>query len=314
MGLTRFYVQEFEGQVPAVGVADGAADVAEVVLPCGASRAPVDCDAAPAVMPQLCRLSEQESRHCAKVLRLREGDPIEVTDGKGALYAAVLQRVNDTCCEARIEAVLAFGGAPSPVRIVMAPTKQSERMEWFVEKATEMGVGGFGFVQTHRTERNKLSLERMEKIVVSAMKQSLQRFKPTLSPLCTWKEFIAQERGDMASSAAADTSAALAGVAAPAPTASPTASAPPLKFIAYCGEEYPRVELAHLLRGAAQNRLRPQGLTVLIGPEGDFTPEEVKQAVEVGYTPVLLGPTRLRAETAALYAACAAQLSQLETR
>lgn len=285
MGLTRFYVQEFEGQVPAV-------------------------------MPQFCRLSEQESRHCAKVLRLREGDKIEVTDGKGALYAAVLQNVNDTCCEARIEAVLAFGGAPSPVRIVMAPTKQSERMEWFVEKATEMGVGGFGFVQTHRTERNKLSLERMEKIVVSAMKQSLQRFKPTLSPLCTWKEFIAQERGDMASSAAADTSAALAGVAATAPTASPTASSHEpraLKFIAYCGEEYPRVELAHLLRGAAQNRLRPCGLTVLIGPEGDFTPEEVKQAVEVGYTPVLLGPTRLRAETAALYAACAAQLSLLET-
>lgn len=294
MGLTRFYVQEFEGQAPAVGaVAVSGGSAARADAPGGASPASVGCDAAPTVMPQLCRLSEQESRHCAKVLRLREGDKIEVTDGKGALYAAVLQRVNDTCCEARIEKVLACGGAPSPVRIVMAPTKQSERMEWFVEKATEMGVGGFGFVQTHRTERNKLSLERMEKIVVSAMKQSLQRFKPTLSPLCTWKEFIAQESTPPRE---------------PAPT---TARA--LKFIAYCGEEYPRVELAHLLRGAAQNRLRPQGLTVLIGPEGDFTPEEVKQAVNVGYTPVLLGPTRLRAETAALYAACAAQLSLLET-
>ncbi len=280
MGLTRFYVQRFEGQVPAVGAAD---------VPASGGSAPADVAVAPAptVMPQFCYLTEQESRHCAKVMRLRAGDKIEVTDGEGALYAAVLQSVNDTCCEARIEMVLASGGAPSPVRIVMAPTKQSERMEWFVEKATEMGVGQFGFVQTLRTERNKLSLERMEKIVIAAMKQSLQRFKPQLSPLCTWKEFLARET--------------------PAP-------ASPLKFIAYCGEEYPRIELAHLLRGAAQNRPRPQGLTVLIGPEGDFTPEEVKQAVEVGYTPVLLGPTRLRAETAALYAACAAQLSQLETR
>ena len=134
----------------------------------------------------------------------------------------------------------------------------------------------------------------MEKIVVSAMKQSLQRYKPRLEPLCTWREFMAAERA--------------AGVMAEARHAvEPEA---PIKCIAYCGEQYPRVELAALLR-QAQDRLRAGGLTVLIGPEGDFTPEEVAEAVQAGYTPVLLGPTRLRAETAALYAACAAQLALL---
>lgn len=250
--------------------------------------------------PELCYLTEQESQHCAKVLRLRAGDEIEVTDGEGALYRAVLQQVDFKCCEARVEAVLATadasvgaacGGRPR-VCIVMAPTKQTDRLEWFLEKATEMGTGAFGFVRTHRTERDKLPVERLEKIVVSAMKQSLQRYKPQIEPLCTWREFMAAERAGAAGAPAADS-----GVA-------------PLKCIAYCGPEYPRVELAALLR-QAQDRLKAGGLTVLIGPEGDFTPEEVTEAVQAGYTPVLLGPTRLRAETAALYAACAAQLALL---
>lgn len=276
--------------------------------------------------PELCYLTEQESQHCAKVLRLRAGDEIEVTDGEGALYRAVLQQVDIKGCEARVEAVLATadasvgaacGGRPR-VCIVMAPTKQTDRLEWFLEKATEMGTGAFGFVRTHRTERDKLPAERLEKIVVSAMKQSLQRYKPRIEPLCTWREFMAAERAGMTElpEAGALASAGTGGVldaagacgAAGAPAAASEVA--PLKCIAYCGPEYPRVELAALLR-QAQDRLRAGGLTVLIGPEGDFTTEEVAEAVQVGYTPVLLGPTRLRAETAALYAACAAQLALL---
>lgn len=289
MGLTRFYARRFEGSAPR----------------------PVDGGAADSMVPapEVCYLTEQESQHCAKVLRLRAGDVIEVTDGEGALYRAVLQYVDVKGCEARIENVLAtadsddrasgLGGRPC-VRIVMAPTKQTDRMEWFLEKATEMGTGAFGFVRTHRTERDKLPAERMEKILVSAMKQSLQRYKPQLEPLCTWREFMTAERAD-AVSGAADAMAEARHAVEPAV---------PIKCIAYCGEQYPRVELAALLR-RAQDRLRAGGLTVLIGPEGDFTPEEVAEAVQAGYTPVLLGPTRLRAETAALYAACAAQLALL---
>lgn len=269
MGLTRFYARRFEG---------------------GASVG------AQAAVPAVCYLTDQESQHCAKVLRLRAGDAIEVTDGEGALYRAVLEAVDVKCCEARIEEVLAVaeGGAgrPAPVRIVMAPTKQTDRMEWFLEKATEMGTAAFGFVQTHRTERDRLPADRMDKILVSAMKQSLQRYKPRLEPLCTWREFMERER------------------AAGAPEPRAVTDSAPLRCIAYCGAQYPRVELAALLRQAS-DRLRRGGLTVLIGPEGDFTPEEMAEAVAAGYTPVLLGPNRLRAETAALYAACAAQLALL---
>lgn len=267
MGLTRFYARRF----------DGCASVG-----------------AQAAVPAVCYLTDQESQHCAKVLRLRAGDAIEVTDGEGALYRAVLEAVDVKGCEARIEEVLAVAepGRGGRVRIVMAPTKQTDRMEWFLEKATEMGTAAFGFVRTHRTERDRLPEDRMEKILVSAMKQSLQRYKPQLEPLCTWREFMGKER------------------AAGAPEPPAGADSAPLRCIAYCGAQYPRVELAALLH-QTPDRLRRGGLTVLIGPEGDFTPEEVAEAVQVGYIPVLLGPNRLRAETAALYAACAAQLALL---
>lgn len=322
MGLTRFYATRFEGRAPRPvdGGACGAARVSAVGaagVSGGAMAVAADGSAGAAgsmvPAPELCYLTEQESQHCAKVLRLRAGDEIEVTDGEGALYRAVLQQVDVKGCEARVEAVLATadvsaadasvgaacGGRPR-VRIVMAPTKQTDRLEWFLEKATEMGTGAFGFVRTHRTERDKLPAERLEKIVVSAMKQSLQRYKPRIEPLCTWREFMAAERAGFASGAPA----------AGADGAGAGSAQAPLKCIAYCGPEYPRVELAALLR-QAQDRLKAGGLTVLIGPEGDFTPEEVAEAVQAGYTPVLLGPTRLRAETAALYAACAAQLALL---
>ena len=267
MGLTRFYARRF----------DGCASVGTH-----------------AAVPAVCYLTDQESQHCARVMRLRPGDAIEVTDGEGALYRAVLEAVDVKCCAARVEEVLAVADPErrGRVRIVMAPTKQTDRMEWFLEKATEMGTAAFGFVRTHRTERDRLPEDRMEKILVSAMKQSLQRYKPRLEPLCTWRGFMEGERAAGAPEPPADMDSA------------------PLKCIAYCGAQYPRVELAALLRQAS-DRLRRGGLTVLIGPEGDFTPEEVAEAVQVGYIPVLLGPNRLRAETAALYAACAAQLALL---
>ncbi|MDE7149296.1 MAG: 16S rRNA (uracil(1498)-N(3))-methyltransferase [Bacteroidales bacterium] len=285
MGLTRFYARWFDGCASVASEAAGTVSA-----------------------PEICYLTEQESQHCAKVLRMRAGDVIEVTDGEGALYRAVLQQVDVKCCEARIETVLAMadaasGGRPR-VRIVMAPTKQTDRMEWFLEKATEMGTDCFGFVRTHRTERDKLPADRMEKILVSAMKQSLQRYKPRLEPLCTWRAFMEAERAAGAPAGAGVALDAEACRAAGRPDSGP------LKCIAYCGEQYPRVELAALLR-QAQDRLKAGGLTVLIGPEGDFTPEEVAEAVQAGYVPVLLGPNRLRAETAALYAACAAQLAWL---
>lgn len=322
MGLTRFYARRFEGSAPRP--VDGGAMAVAADGPAGAavsaSEAGVASPGAAGTVsaPEICYLTEQESQHCAKVLRMRVGDVIEVTDGEGALYRAVLQQVDVKCCEARVETVLATAetddrasglGGRSRVRIVMAPTKQTDRMEWFLEKATEMGTGAFGFVRTHRTERDKLPAERMEKILVSAMKQSLQRYKPGLSPLCTWREFMEAERMAV-QGAGAPAGAGVALDAGACRAVGRPDSSGPLKCIAYCGEQYPRIELAALLR-QAQDRLRAGGLTVLIGPEGDFTPEEVAEAVQIGYTPVLLGPNRLRAETAALYAACAAQLALL---
>lgn len=232
---------------------------------------------APTQQNGLCRLSESESRHCAKVLRLREGEQVWLCDGLGFLYVAELVSVNEKACMARIHKVLREpekdGNVRPGVHIVMAPTKNMERTEWFLEKATEVGLGGVSFIQTEHSERKVVKMERVESILVSAMKQSQQAYLPLADEMCPLEEFLERRLPLLEQDY-------------------------PQKFIAYCGPEYPKNDYLSLLRPQ-------QGVQVMIGPEGDFSAAEVSKCVEKGYVPVSLGSTRLRTETAALFAAWA---------
>ena len=262
----------------------------------------------------ICSLSPEESFHCAKVLRMRPGQALRLTDGNGLLCDAELAVVDARCCAAQVTRVLKRpdeeGNTRPSVHIVMAPTKNMDRTEWFLEKAIEVGLGRASFVQCARSERKSLKMERLEAIAVSAMKQSLHTYLPRIDGLCSLETFLDKEARDFASRS--EKSEASLPVQATSDTLpNPLLSEekknedkgenrnrPLQKFIAYCSPEYEKKDYLKLLDPKADAR-------VLIGPEGDFSPEEVALCVEHGYIPVSLGESRLRTETAALYAAWA---------
>ncbi|MCM1532148.1 MAG: 16S rRNA (uracil(1498)-N(3))-methyltransferase [Bacteroides sp.] len=232
---------------------------------------------APETVNGECRLSPAESRHCAKVLRLRPGQQVWVTDGAGFMYSAELTLVGEKACMARVGEVLKTPDTPGNrrpgVHIVMAPTKNMERTEWFLEKATEVGLGSVSFICTEHSERKVVKTARVEAILVAAMKQSQQAYLPLHGEMCSLNEYLkaAEKRAE-------DTKRQ--------------------KFIAYCGAEYERKSYLDLLN-------LDSDVEVMIGPEGDFSPDEVARCVKAGYIPVTLGDTRLRTETAALFSAWA---------
>ena len=210
-------------------------------------------------------LSEEEAAHALRVLRLSIGAELEITDGKGNLYKAVISSIAGKHCYVEAKEVLPMPkGWNGNIHIAVAPTKNMDRIEWFAEKATEIGLDALTFVNCRFSERKVIKTERVERIVVSAMKQSLKYSKPMVDEMVDFKKFISQERSGE-------------------------------KYIAHCydGEK-------NMLKDIHQAGC---DATVLIGPEGDFSPEEVKMAMEAGYKPVSLGNSRLRTETAAL-AAC----------
>ena len=210
-------------------------------------------------------LSEEEAAHALRVLRLSIGAELEITDGKGNLYKAVISSIAGKHCYVEAKEVLPMPkGWNGNIHIAVAPTKNMDRIEWFAEKATEIGLDALTFVNCRFSERKVIKTERVERIVVSAMKQSLKYSKPVVDDMVDFKKFISQERSGE-------------------------------KYIAHCydGEK-------NMLKDIHQAGC---DATVLIGPEGDFSPEEVKMAMEAGYNPVSLGNSRLRTETAAL-AAC----------
>lgn len=209
-------------------------------------------------------LSEEEAAHAIRVLRLSVGSELEITDGKGNLYRSVISSIAGKHCYVEIkEAVEMKKGWNGNIHIAVAPTKNMDRMEWLAEKATEVGLDALTFLNCRFSERKVVKNERVERIVVSAMKQSLKYRKPDVEEMTDFKKFVSAER-------------------------------PGAKYIAHCydGE---RLSLKDI---------HPAGedATILIGPEGDFSPEEVKTAIEAGYKPVSLGSSRLRTETAALMA------------
>lgn len=210
-------------------------------------------------------LPEEEAVHCVKVLRLSQGDEILLTDGRGCFYKAEITVVGGKRCLFAVKERM----PQSPLwrghlHIAMAPTKNMERTEWFAEKATEIGLDELTFINCRFSERKVIKTERIEKILVSAMKQSLKARKPLLNEMIPFDKFVSREwKGK--------------------------------KFIAHCHEGEKPLLKNCLLPG--------EDALVMIGPEGDFSPEEVEKAEACGFCPVSLGRSRLRTETAAL-AAC----------
>ncbi len=207
-------------------------------------------------------LPEEEAAHCVRVLRLSQGDEVELTDGLGSFYRAEISAISGKRCLVSVkeqkEHPLLWSGH---LHIAMAPTKNMDRTEWFAEKATEIGFDELTFLNCRFSERKVIKTERIEKILVSAMKQSLKARKPILNEMTDFNKFV--EKGWTGQ-----------------------------KFIAHCHEgEKPLLK----------NVITPgEDALVLIGPEGDFSPEEVQKAIACGFQPISLGKARLRTETAAL--------------
>ena len=216
----------------------------------------------------ICRLGEEESAHCVRVLRHRAGDRINIIDGHGTMYECTLVADSPKGAEARIEqAHQNWGGHPYDLTMAVCPTKNIDRYEWFAEKATEFGVDRIVPVIGEHSERKILKPERMNRILLSAAKQSLKASIPELSDKISVREFIES-----------------------------TAEKDALKMIAYCFEDgQERTSIREVLE-----KNDAKEVIVLIGPEGDFSREEADAAVAAGYVPVHIGESRLRTETAAL--------------
>ena len=212
-------------------------------------------------------LSEEESGHCVRVLRYSVGDEILITDGRGTTYTARITNPHPKHCEFDIisrekqERHHAFH-----LHIALAPTKNIERMEWAIEKCVEIGVDEITPLLCRFSERKQLRIDRLEKIILSAAKQSLTPYLPVLHELTPYDEFLKGQRDNVQCT----------------------------KFIAHCYKEDKRVLKDEIERG--------RDVLVLIGPEGDFSEQEIADALAIGFIPVSLGNSRLRTETAAVVA------------
>lgn len=208
-------------------------------------------------------LNPDESRHCTKVLRKKTGDVIQITDGIGTIYQARLTESKSEKCSFKIESKQKEEKRPFNIHIAIAPTKNPDRTEWFVEKAIEIGVDEISFLLCDNSERAALKTDRLEKLAISAMKQSLRSTFTKINHMVLLKDFVA---GTNATS----------------------------KYIAYVDQANPD----HLLKIA----IPKSDYLVLIGPEGDFSKKELALAVDYHYKKVSLGTSRLRTETAGVVA------------
>lgn len=225
---------------------------------------------------QVNELPADEAMHAMRVLRLKGGDELFLMDGVGNFYRAQVTIAATHHCYYEILEVLPQERQwKGHFHLAIAPTKMMDRIEWMVEKATEVGVDEISFLNCAFSERRVVKNPRIEKIIVSAMKQSHKAWKPVLNEMSTFAHFIEQPRSGV-------------------------------KYIAHCYDEIPRVNLFDELRKTPDET----EMTVLIGPEGDFSIDEVRQAVDHGYQSVSLGTSRLRTETAGLAAVMMMQLSK----
>ena len=207
-------------------------------------------------------LEESESKHCVRVLRHGVGDKLVLVDGKGGWYEAIITDANPKRCAVEVSnEIQNFEKRDYYVHLAVAPTKNIDRFEWFVEKATEIGIDEITPLLCEHSERKQINVDRIEKVAVAAMKQSLKAFLPRLNNLTNFETFCKNEREG-------------------------------LRFIAHCEEE----QKSHLF-----SQLKPkEKVVILIGPEGDFSREEIELAKKTGFGEVSLGNSRLRTETAAV--------------
>jgi len=209
-------------------------------------------------------LPEEESQHAVKVLRLQVGEEITLIDGAGGFFKAKITNPHPKHCSFEItETILEYGKRDFHLHIAIAPTKNIERLEWFIEKATEIGIDEITPIICRFSERKVIKAERLEKIIVSAAKQSLKAYLPILNPLCSFDELLKNHHASQ-------------------------------KFIAHCYDDDKR-----LLQNEIQTS---KDVLILIGPEGDFSKEEVQKSLSAGFIPVSLGNSRLRTETAGVVA------------
>ena len=218
-------------------------------------------------------LPAEESTHALRVLRLQPGDEMFLLDGEGHVYKAVVTMTGKHCYYEIVANESQQRTWSVDIRLAIAPTKMMERMEWLAEKATEIGFDELAFLDCKFSERKTLRIDRIEKIVVSAMKQSRKPFLPKVKALCKFDDFVQNATEGH-------------------------------RYIAHCYAEVERKDLFEELTNIDDDA----PVTVMIGPEGDFSIEEVRRAVSAGFVSLSLGSSRLRTETAGLYAVMMSQL------
>ncbi len=213
-------------------------------------------------------LNEEESKHCVRVLRRGIGDTLHITDGVGNLFYCRIVSDNPKRCEVEVVShTEEYEKLNYNLTMAVAPTKNIERFEWFLEKATEIGVGEFIPLQVSHSERKTIKYDRELRVITSAVKQSLKAYHPALRDVTSLAELLSEKPAGQ-------------------------------RFIAHCGEALSTSGKSHLA-----DVVEAKGdILILIGPEGDFSPEEVKAAVEAGFVEITLGEQRLRTETAAVMA------------
>lgn len=209
-------------------------------------------------------LSEEESKHAVRVLRLSAGSMIHLVDGRGGMYKTEIIEAHPKRTSLRIIHVEEnYNPSTYHLHIAVAPTKNIDRIEWFLEKATEIGLQEFTPVICAHSERKEVKIERLEKVAVAAMKQSLKAYLPKINPAISFAKFIDSQQNIQST-----------------------------KAIAHCGDGDKKY--------ITSSFSKEKNYLILIGPEGDFSEQEIQQALQVGYTPLSLGEARLRTETAAL--------------
>lgn len=221
-------------------------------------------------------LPDDEAVHALRVLRLKAGDDIMLMDGEGVFYQAELTLTSPHHCQYRITETLPQQRTwAGNIHLAIAPTKMADRMEWLVEKATEVGIDELSLLDCQFSERRQMKVARLEKILVSAMKQSRKAWKPSINEMLSFDAFVKSHSEGR-------------------------------RYIAHCYEEVERVNLFDELRKPSEC----SDALVLIGPEGDFSIDEVRRAVAAGFVSVDLGKSRLRTETAGLSAVMMMHLAQ----
>ena len=206
-------------------------------------------------------LNEGESHHALKVLRLKAGSTISMTDGKGKLFTGIIEGISGKKpAIGRINLIEEISGDPFSLHLAVAPPKSNDRLQFLVEKAVEIGIQKITFINCHHSERKNIRIDKIHNFVIAAVKQSMKLYVPSICDMTSFDSFIAEHNEG---------------------------------YIAHCNENYERTSIADMF-----NEIKDH--PVLIGPEGDFSDDEIEKATKAGYTGLSLSSSRLRTETAAI--------------